>query len=393
MDSLPRRVVLQLGLAQLINWGVTFYLPGAFAPAIVADTGWGGQQVFAGLSVALLVMGLISPLSGPLIQRLGGRRLMQIGALLNASGCIGLSLCSTSGGYFAAWALLGLGMRLSLYDTLFATLAGLAGAAARPVMVQITLLGGLASAVFWPLGHGLLDAYGWRTGIALYGVLALCSGLLLSGLPNAAAAPAQQIDQAPATVPWPRKLGYALSVTLISFISAGLSAHLPGLLLDFNLPLWLAALWGIGQTCSRLAQSLLARSLSALRLNVWVGMGLSLSFAIGLCSQGRIWLACVFVFGYGAMNGLATLLRASLPFELFEHGQYAQLVGRLLAPGFVCAAAAPWCYAAVREVAGDEGMLGLSLGLALVVLTVARLLSRVGARLAREDVSTSDRGC
>jgi hypothetical protein len=101
----------------------------------------------------------------------------------------------------------------------------------------------------------------------------------------------------------------------------------------------------------------------------------------------------VFVFGYGAMNGLATLLRASLPFELFEHGQYAQLVGRLLAPGFVCAAAAPWCYAAVREVAGDEGMLGLSLGLALVVLTVARLLSRVGARLAREDVSTSDRGC
>ena len=380
---LPRRIVLQLGLAQLINWGVTFYLPGAFAQAIAVDLGWRPQQVFAGLSVALLVMGLISPLSGPLIERLGGRRLMQVGALLNGLGCIGLSLCSTSFAYFAAWALLGVGMRLSLYDALFATLAGLAGAAARPLMVQITLLGGLASAVFWPLGHGVLEVAGWRQGVALYGALALFSGLLLSGLPLLATPPSKPSDEPVGTAPWSRKLGYALSVTLISFISAGLSAQLPSLLADFNVPLWLAALWGIGQTCSRLAQSLLARSLSALRLNVWVAGGLVLFFALGLCSQGRIWLACLFVFGYGAMNGLATLIRASLPFELFEHGQYARLVGQLLAPGFVFAAAAPWCYAAVREAAGDRGILGLSLLLGLVVLITAMLLQRSARRSCR----------
>lgn len=376
MARLPRRLVVQLGLAQLISWGVTFYLPGAYAQAIADDLGWRPQQVFAGLSVALLVMGLISPLSGPLIERMGGRRMMQVGALFNGLGCIVLALSSTPAIYFSAWALLGVGMRLSLYDAVFATLAGLAGAQARPLMVQITLLGGLASAVFWPLGHALLEAFGWRQGVALYGVLALFSGLLLSGLPATAAAPAKLLDGPAVMAPWSRKLGYALSVTLISFISAGLAAHLPGLLVDFNVPLWLAALWGVGQTCSRLAQSLLARSFSALRLNIWVAGGLVLLFALGLGSQGRLWLACIFVFGYGAMNGLATLLRASLPFELFEHGQYARLVGQLLAPGFVFAAAAPWCYAAVREVAGDRGMLGLSLGLGVVVWLVAMMLGR-----------------
>ncbi len=182
--DLSRLAVVKLGLAQLISWGVTFYLPGAFGNAIADDLGWSGQQVFSGLSVALLIMGLVSIFSARLLQRLGARQVLQYGAGLNALGCCMLAVCETPQSWFFGWAVLGVGMRLSLYDALFAALAALFGARSRALMVQITLLGGLASAVFWPLGHGLLNALGWRSAVAVYGCLALLSGLLVSGLPD-----------------------------------------------------------------------------------------------------------------------------------------------------------------------------------------------------------------
>ncbi|MEE4576114.1 MFS transporter [Pseudomonas alliivorans] len=377
--DLSRFAVVRLGLAQLIIWGTTFYLPGAFGNAIAADLGWSGQRVFSGLSVALLVMGFVSPAVSWLILRLGARQVLQLGSMLAASGCCVLALCETVPVWFLGWAVLGVGMRLSLYDALFAALAGLIGARSRPMMVQITLLGGLSSAVFWPLGHALLETFGWRSAVAVYGCFALLGGLLMSGLPDAAAPVARHADDMPdaeVTASWLRQLGYALCMMLIGFVSAGLSAHLPALLASFGVPVAWVALWGIGQTCARLMSRVMGQNLSALRLNVWVAAGMALCFVLALHSQGLVVPACLFVFGYGAMNGLGTLLRASLPFELFAHHHYARLQGRLLAPGFVLSAAAPWFYAWVQEAAGNRGLLWLSLGISCVALLMALILQR-----------------
>ncbi|MEE4816239.1 MFS transporter [Pseudomonas alliivorans] len=377
--DLSRFAVVRLGLAQLIIWGTTFYLPGAFGNAIAADLGWSGQRVFSGLSVALLVMGFVSPAVSWLILRLGARQVLQLGSMLAASGCCVLALCETVPVWFLGWAVLGVGMRLSLYDALFAALAVLIGARSRPMMVQITLLGGLSSAVFWPLGHALLETFGWRSAVAVYGCFALLGGLLMSGLPDAAAPvarPADDMPDAEATASWLRQLGYALCMMLIGFVSAGLSAHLPALLASFGVPVAWVALWGIGQTCARLMSRVVGQNLSALRLNVWVAAGMALCFVLALHSQGLVVLACLFVFGYGAMNGLGTLLRASLPFELFAHHHYARLQGRLLAPGFVLSAAAPWFYAWVQEAAGNRGLLWLSLGISCAALLMALILQR-----------------
>nr|WP_232923250.1 MFS transporter [Pseudomonas amygdali] len=379
--DLSRLAVVKLGLAQLISWGVTFYLPGAFGNAIADDLGWSGQQVFSGLSVALLIMGLVSIFSARLLQRLGARQVLQYGAGLNALGCCMLAVCETPQSWFFGWAVLGVGMRLSLYDALFAALAALFGARSRALMVQITLLGGLASAVFWPLGHGLLNALGWRSAVAVYGCLALLSGLLVSGLPDSLLPVLNAGPAAPAhadTTAWIPQFGYALSMSLIAFLSAGLSAHLPALLAGLGVPVVLAALWGIGQTCARLAQALLAQSMPALRLNVWVASGMVLCFTLGLLSQGHTLLACMFLFGYGAMNGLATLLRANLPFELFAHSHYVHLQGRLLAPAFLLSAGAPWFFAWVREAQGGSGLLWLSLAISLVLIAVAIALNLNG---------------
>ena len=38
--AIPRRLAFTAGAQQLINWGISFYMPGTFAGAIAADKGW-----------------------------------------------------------------------------------------------------------------------------------------------------------------------------------------------------------------------------------------------------------------------------------------------------------------------------------------------------------------
>lgn len=377
--GITRGVELRLGLAQLIGWGVTFYLPGVFGAAMAQALGWSPVWVFSGLSLAMLVMGLASPLSGRLIESQGGRRVMVAGSLLNALGC-GLLACSQGGAlYLGAWLVLGLGMRWSLYDAAFATLVSLGGTAAGPAMQRITLLGGLASALFWPLGGHWLALLGWRPALWLYAALALFGGLLLARLPN----PSQRPPCAPlgpgagCTNAWSRGAWlYALLMLLLGFLAAGTTAHLPALLTGQGLPVAIAALWGVGQVCARLVDMLFGRRLSPLGLTRVIGVALPLCFALGLYSSGSALLAMLFVFGYGAINGLATRVRASMPLLLFAPNQYAVRTGLLLAPGFILAALAPAVYAGVRQHFGDPASLVLSLLLALAVMSTALMLRR-----------------
>lgn len=379
-------LVLRLGLAQLINWGVSFYLPGAFASAILRDTHWPATLVHGGLSIALLVMALVSPLSWRWIDRFGGRRVMCAGSLLNAAGCLLLATSTTPVHYLAAWLVLGVGMRLSLYDAAFATLAAILGQDARRAMVQITLFGGLATSLFWPLGGWLADSFGWRTGLACFATFAMLGWTLLLGLLQMArVSPAGTTRSVAIDLPRRPALLYGLAMALIAFLASGLSAHLTGLLAGHGLPIALAALWGIGQVAARLVESLQTRPIPALRLNLWVGVALPACFTLGLAGLGSAPLAGLFVLAYGALNGLATLLRASLPLELFANDAYASALGRLLAPAFVLAAVAPWAYALLRTRAGDLAMLWLSLAIALGVMLTALALYRVpGVELAEK---------
>ncbi|VVE71881.1 MFS transporter [Pandoraea captiosa] len=372
-------IVIRLGLAQLINWGANFYLPGAFAWRIARDTGWAQTWVFAGPSLAMLVMAAVSPMSGRWLDRLGGRRVMCLGTLVCTVGCVTLATSTTLVQYFAAWCLLGIGMRCSLYDAAFATLAALYGAAARRPMTQITLIGGLATTVFWPLGNWLGDRWGWRIGVFVFGAIGLLAWALLRGLPATPPRVTAHGDARRLRAPLPRTPAvlYGAIMALVSILSSGLAAHLPSLLGVRGLPVGLAALWGVGQVCARTLEWLQPRQASALGLNVVVGCGLPVCFALGLAGMSYALAAGVFIFCYGALNGLATLLRASLPLELFAHDAYARALGTLLTPAFALSAVSPWGYALAREHWGEMAILWVSLVIGLLIAAAALSLRRL----------------
>lgn len=382
---IARRHVVSLGLSQFTCWGTSYYLIGVFGDAIAADLGWSITLVHSGFSCALVVMGLTSGFVGRMIDDHGGRVVMTVGSALLAAGCLSLSRSYDLFSYNLSWACLGLAMRMTLYEAAFATLAGIGGRSTRRPMAQVTLLGGLASTAFWPLGHTLEDALGWRATVLVFGMLALLTSALHWSLPRRApisAAPKEPNDTPPlARSGGDRILAATLYVTLVTaaaFLNSGMSAHMIGIMAGLGmatgLAVWLSTLRGIGQSGARLCEVAYGARLSEVSLGVVASSALPLSFFVGLFSGGSFLAGMAFALAYGAGNGLLTIVRGTLPLTLFDPRSYGALTGRLQAPSFYVSALAPVVYAATIQVAGPAAALHLSLALACLVLACALLL-------------------
>ncbi len=375
-------LALRLGLAQLVFWGASYYLIAVFGEAMARSFHWTPTVVYGGFSGALVVMGLTSGAVGRAIDRYGGRRVMSVGAVLMAVSCAGLGLSQGIVSYLLGWTGLGLAMRMTLYEAAFAAVVRVGGPSVRARISQITLLGGLASTVFWPFGYALEEALGWRAALFVYAGVVLLTLPLCGAIPDARRAnlPVADRSASPLRNQADSRLAatlYAASVTLAAFISSGMSAHMIGLIAAFAagpaLAVWLSALRGIGQSGARLCEVLFLRRLGPLALGVLATGLLPICFLVAL-TFGTVSGGAAFALLFGAGNGLLTIVRGTQPLVLFDHRIYGGMTGWLTAPGFFAQAIAPLAYAGVIETGGSGTALGLSLLLATVMLLCACVL-------------------
>jgi hypothetical protein len=91
------------------------------------------------------------------------------------------------------------------------------------------------------------------------------------------------------------------------------------------------------------------------------------------------------VLGYGAINGLVTIVKATLPLALFSAESYACRTGILLIPGQLMAAASPFAYAWLNHRLGIIGGMWVSTGLTLIVAGLALAMVRGRARHSRAN--------
>lgn len=382
---ISRWLVLRLGLSQLVCWGISYYLIGVFGPRIAAEMGWSATLTYGGFSAALAVMGLLSGQVGRWIDRFGGRRVMTAGSLLLCAGCTGLALAQGLTGYYAAWICLGIGMRMTLYEAAFAALVRIGGVTARRPIAQITLLGGLASTIFWPIGLGLEALLDWRGAVLAYAAIALLTLPLHWWIPDARDRPEARGGPSP---PPPRAASpagfrraamlYTLVATIAAFLNTANSAHMIGLMTGLGasaaMAVSLSSLRGVGQTGARLCEVLFGARLDPLALGVLASLLLPLCFLAGLFSGTSLLAGAAFALGYGVGNGLLTIVRGTQPLVLFDPATYGALVGRLSAPAFFASALAPIAYAAVIERAGPAAALEISTALGLLALACAAAL-------------------
>ena len=269
----PQFVVSALGVAQILAWGSSYYLLAVLAAPITRETGWPLPWVVGGISLGLLIAGLASPRLGDSIQRYGGRPVLAFSALLLAVGLTGLALASSIVVYLLAWVVIGVGMGAGLYDASFATLGRLYGQRARTAIATLTLFGGFASTVCWPLSAFLVSEFGWRgTCLAYAGVhLLVLLPLYLVGLPREPKREEHRgrprsertgagIDLRQIAAPFALM---AAAVTVSAMISTAFSVHLLTILesrgISLSAAVALGALVGPSQVGARAMEMLIGR--------------------------------------------------------------------------------------------------------------------------------------
>lgn len=188
------RIMAALGPTQILAWGTTYYLLTVLAAPISADTGWPLTLVVGSLSAALLVAGFASPKVGRLILRHGGRYVLAGGAVLLGAGLAVIGLAPSLPVFLAGWLVIGLAMSASLYDPAFSTLGRIYGEAARRPITTLTLFGGLARSVCWPLSAWLVDSVGWRGACLVYAAVQIgfCLPCFWPGCPGSSRTPSRK---------------------------------------------------------------------------------------------------------------------------------------------------------------------------------------------------------
>lgn len=359
-------VVSAIGVGQILAWGSSYYLPAVLACPIAADTGWPLGWVIGALSAGLLVSGLVSPRVGHLIEARGGRPVLAASALLLAAGLLGLAVAPTLPVFVAMWVVIGFGMGAGLYDPAFSTLGRLYGDAARPAITHVTLFGGFASTVCWPLTAFFAAHLGWRGACFAYAaiMLVVVLPLYLFGIPReekqAAATDSVSGRSAGHVRPDQRSAflllaaGFTLAYATMTLVGVHLLMLLQAQGLGLAAAVGLGALIGPSQVGGRILEMTFGRSAhpiwSLLASSVLVTLGLILLVVIPGWAG-----ACIVLYGMG--SGIRSIARGTVPLAMFGREGYAILMGRLALPTLLATAAAPIIGTVLLDGVGPDGTL------------------------------------
>lgn len=371
------RLVWAMGLTQILAWGSTYYLPAVLAAPIAKETGWSITSVVGGLSWGMLVAGASSPAVGRQIDRYGGRSVLATSSLLLALGMLLMGLAGNVSTYYVAWTLIGVAMAAGLYDAAFSTLGRLFGEGARTSITGLTLLGGFASTIGWPVIAGLESWIGWRNTCFVLAAAHLLIGLPIHSLlipGSTKQPPLPVITESPSASELPPKttnylfLLIGAMLTVLALVVSGISVHLLNVLKQLGIATAVALAIGMvigpSQVLARVAEFSIGRNLHP-TWSARVGVFLCL-VGLGLLISGMPWLAFVAIVLYGAGNGILTIARGTLPLALFGPQGYGARMGLLARPVLVAQACGPIGAAFVLQNFGASALLVVMCGFVLL---------------------------
>jgi MFS family permease len=398
----PSKTIGILAVTQVVSWGSLYYAFTIVAPGIGRDLGLAPELVFGAFSWALLVAGLAATPVGILLDRYGGRYVMAAGSLVCALGLAWLGRCSGAVSYYLAWTLIGLAMALTLYEAAFATLNRKLDTGARQAISTLTLFGGFASTLFWPLTAKLDAMLGWRDTYLCYALvqLAVCLPLhLLLGADPARGgenrAGARRSHTLGEALRHPAFWTLALAFSANTFIFSALAVHLIPLLERLGRSaadaVLLAALIGPMQVAGRVGEMTLGRNTAPQTVGKLTFAMLPAALLVLMWCGAQPWALALFCVLYGLSNGILTIVRGAIPQALFGRDNYGAIAGAMAGPALLSKAAGPLVAAAVLRHGGGPSLL-LSVLLAMAIASLAFYLRAIGAEARAQPVKAFDKG-
>jgi MFS family permease len=381
VNAMSRRqlpIIVALGTTQTLAWASSYYLPAILADAIGRDLGVSSNWIFAAFSGSLVIAALLGPRVGRQIDLVGGRSVLSISNLTLAAGLALLGFTTSIPVLVIAWLLLGIGMGFGLYDAAFAALGRIYGDAARRSITGITLFGGFASTVGWPLTAWGLETIGWRETC-----FAWAAAHILIGLPiNFFMLPVVKGAKAAVTAAVKPHIPIDRTMVLLAFtfaaawtVTGAMAAHMPRILEAAGATTVQAvaagALFGPAQVVARIIEATFLSRYHPLLSTRLACLTHPIGAVILAVAGGAASSAFAIFFGLG--NGILTIARGTLPLAIFGPQNYGYRLGIIGAPARMAQAAAPLVFGLLIDIMGSRVLI-VSSALSLSALLALALL-------------------
>lgn len=378
-----------LGFAQILLWGGSFFLLSVLGEPMMKESGWSYQLVYGSLSASIFVSGLVSPMIGKIINKGGKNYILLLSGVVMASGLTILSFAENEILFIFSWIVIGLAMGMGLYDALFASLGKKYGKGASGSIVQITLISGFATTVAWPLLAMLNGNFGWRKTVLMYAIILMFLTFLVHYFtifknenvinPTTKTNTLQKTDVTITHIPNLKNAFHLLLVnfTIGSFLMTGIYIYLLDILKNnqFSLDqaISIGALLGPSQVGVRVLDILFPK-----KTPIITGIISSIAITIGLIFltfSGNSAYIGVVIFGLG--NGMRSILRGTLPLEIFGQKIYALMIGKLAILPLVAQAVTPLIGGLVIQYFDVSVFVYLMCALAIINIVPMILLKKV----------------
>lgn len=398
-ERVPSAIIAALGLTQIIGYGTLYYSFSILAPDMAADVGWTVDAVFAVFSGALLVGGLAAPMLGSLMDRFGARGMMALGSLMAAFALLLCAYSASAAMFIAAIILLEIASAMVQYQAAFATLVQFRPSVAAKSITYLTLIGGFASTLFWPITSGLHGLCTWREIYLFYAVLnlAVCAPVHLWVMRrkpvehDGAESVTGRREVQGVLRPDRRRLGFyvvSIAFALQGFALSSMLVHMVPMLTELGLgaaAVMVSTIFGPSQVLSRLINMLFGQKLSATTLATLSALMIVGGIAALLVSGGWIAGAAVFALLLGLGSGVNSIAQGALPLHLFGSSGYGSLTGKMAAIRLSAGAAAPFVFAALTENFGMTVSLAVTAALGGLGLAGFMIAGHLALGSARSD--------
>lgn len=387
-----RATVAALAVGQLLCWAALFYSFSSFVLPMQRAFGWSKPETMGAFTLGLAVWGAAAYAVGAAIDRGHARLVLSGGA---AVGGLGLLLWSRVQGLpllYAAWALLGAAMAMTLYEPAFNVLTKRFPQRYRQGITSLTLVGGFASTLSFPAAAWLVAALDWRGALEVMGGVLLLVATPLhawalrgSAMPDTAPHAGAVADDATLREALHDRAFWLLIVTftLYAFVAAALWAHMMPAFAAKGLgeaqALAVVVWFGPAQVAGRIVYLGMGRWLSARTLGLLVLGGLPLSLAIFALAHQTLALL-VFALLFGLVNGLVTIVRGNVVPDYFGRLHVGRISGAMNAIALSARAVAPLATAWLLLVLPGYRQLLLLLAAVGVAAVVAFALARKPSR-------------
>ena len=175
-------IVIAGGLGMSITAGINFHGFGNFIIPLTSEFGWNRTTISGVFSLARMESGLLGPLEGWLVDRVGPRRLMLVGVPLMGIGYIMMSRIDSLLAFFLVYIFaITLGNSLGMSTPMAAAVANWfnrkRGLAFGIMWSGVGLGGFFVPAIGW-----LIAAYDWRAASVIIGVFTIVMGVPIAAL-------------------------------------------------------------------------------------------------------------------------------------------------------------------------------------------------------------------